>query len=240
MRFGAPLTPMVRRILIANVAIWLVTLLGTRWFDVEALILAFDWSMLHPASADARSLLGGAVWQPLTYMWLHDVESVFHVLFNMIMLWLFGGLFEARWGGAAFLKFYVLCGVGGAAGSVIGAAIAPELLGGAVLGASGAILGLIAAFGLIFPRQKIHLWFILPIEGRHIIWITIALDTLMFLTEPRGFAFAAHMGGLLTGYLLVTGNWRPSLLRDRLKLQQIGRKKRHLRVVPDNDRKWMN
>ena len=116
----------------------------------------------------------------------------------------------------------------------------PELLGGAVLGASGAILGLIAAFGLIFPRQKIHLWFILPIEGRHIIWITIALDTLMFLTEPRGFAFAAHMGGLLTGYLLVTGNWRPSLLRDRLKLQQIGRKKRHLRVVPDNDRKWMN
>jgi len=240
MRFGAPLTPMVRRILIANVAIWLVMLLGTRWFEAHALIRAYDWGMLHPTSTDPLAFLNGAIWQPLTYMWLHDVTSVFHVLFNMIMLWLFGGLFEARWGGPAFLKFYVLCGLGGAAGSLLGAVIAPELLGGPVLGASGSILGLIAAFGLIFPRQPIHLWFILPIEGRHIIWITIVLDALMFLTEPRGFAFAAHMGGLFTGYLLVTGNWRPSLLRDRLKLRQIGRKKRHLRVVPDDDQKWMN
>jgi membrane associated rhomboid family serine protease len=242
MRFGAPLTPMVRRILIANVAIWLVMLLGTRWFAVETLIELFDWTLLHPAApaSDAHAFLGGALWQPFTYMWLHDVTSVFHVLFNMIMLWLFGGLFETRWGGVAFLKFYILCGVGGAAGSLLGAAIAPELMSGAVLGASGAILGLIAAFGLIFPKQKIHLWFILPIEGRHIIWITIVLDTLMFLTEPRGFAFAAHMGGLLMGYLLVTGNWRPSLLKDRLQLRQIRQKKRHLRVVPDNENKWMN
>ena len=242
-RFAAPLTPVIRRLIIVQAAIWFVGLLGLSWFQWEFLARFLHSTMLHPSASASDGFLAGSFWQPFTYMWLHDFNSLFHIGFNMLLLWLFGGLFESRWGGAAFLKFYVLCGIGGAVGTVLAALVAPDLFGNPVLGASGAILGLIAAFGLIFPRQPIYLWFILPIEGRHIIWLTIVLDTLMFLTDPRGFAFATHMGGLLTGYLLVTGNWRPALWRDRLRLLGLRRRRgRHLRVVEGDEKppRWIN
>jgi len=139
-------------------------------------------------------------------MWLH--ADIMHLLMNMFILWMFGGLFEQRWGTRAFIGFYIRCGIGGAVITILAALAGPRLFGAPVLGASGAILGLIAAFGAIFPRQNIYLFFVLPIEGRHIITITAVIDLLLFINNPFGFAFATHMGGLLAGYLLVTGLWR--------------------------------
>ena len=89
------------------------------------------------------------------------------------------------------------------------------------MGLSGAILGLIAAFSLVFPRQPIYLFFILRIEGRWLLPLTIGMDTLLFLTQPGSFAYATHMGGLLMGYLLVTGYWRPGPTLDRIRLARL-------------------
>ncbi len=239
--FGAPMTPMVKRMLIVGGSIWLVLLIGIRHMQSESLAFLFSHTTLHPEWESAHSVLSGEIWQPLTYLFLHDLFSVWHVAMNGLILWFFGPLFEMRWGQRGFLQFFLLCGVGAGILSIPPALIAPDLFGGPILGASGAILGLIAAFGLLFPDRQIHLFFFLPIRGKHIIPITVGLDTLLFLTSPGSFAYATHLGGLATGYLLITGKWRPSHWIATLHSRTKNRKKkgRHLQVVPKDDH-WIH
>lgn len=237
--FGPAMTPRVKQLLTLLGALWFVSLIGTRWMNLEFLQTLFQHSLLHPSTSDPKSVWSGEFWQLGTYMFLHDLGSPFHVFINGLMLWFFAPLFEERWGGIALLKFLFLCGVGAAVFTGIAAWVSPAYFGAPVLGASGAILGLISAFGLIFPNQSIYLWAIVRIQGRYLIPLTLGVDTLMFLTNPEGFAFATHVGGLLTGYLLISGNWRPQVLRDQFRLAKIRAERNHLRVV-ENDEKWLN
>ncbi len=155
------------------------------------------------------------VWQVLTYMWIHDPTDIWHLIFNLVILYFFGPLFERAWGIRDFMRFFVLCGVGGGVLNALLGTIAPEAFGVNVVGASAAMLGLIVAFGLRFPNQSILLFFIIPVQGKHIILITVLGDLLIRLSGSP-IAIAAHWGGMITAYLLITGKWRPTRWRGLL------------------------
>ena len=228
-------TPMVRKIILGIAGIWLFSLLSIQWFGWDWVASIRRWTILHPAWEGESSIWSGWIWQAATYMVHHDLASPFHVFINGLMLWFFGPVFESRWGSKPFLNFVVLCGVGAGVFTALLGWLIPSFFGNPVVGLSGAILGLIAAFSLVFPRQPIYLFFILRIEGRWLLPLTIVMDTLLFLTQPGSFAYATHMGGLLMGYLLVTGKWRPGPTLDRIRLARLQSKRRHLRVVRDSE-----
>jgi membrane associated rhomboid family serine protease len=231
-RFGTRLTPTVLQLILTNVVIWIgCGLLGAQSDSVGWI---YRHLALRPTWTLPDSLFHGEIWQIFTYMWLHDLGSIFHLLFNMLMIYFLGGLFEQRWGRRAFISFYVLCGVGAAVITAIVGAALPGVFGNPVIGASGAIIGFVAAFARTFPDQRIYIWFVLPVQGRHILWIVVAVDLLIFVFGDSNIAFATHMGGLITGYLLVTGFWRPGRLAAMIR-RKSQPPKRHLRVVRERD-----
>lgn len=233
-----PLTRTVKAILIANAALWLLFVVAIQWVGSAPAMELFRATMLHPAWEDPSSVWGGRVWQLLTYAWLHDISTPFHLLFNLLVLYFFGGTFELRWGRRAFLTFYLWCAAGAGILSGLAALVAPGLFGAPVIGASGAVLGFIAAYATLFPERPIYLWMMVPLKGKYLIPLTIGIDFLMFLPQTSSVAFAAHLGGLLTGWLLVTGFWRPrrliAMIQDRSR--RSSRRRSKLRVVREDER----
>ena len=146
-----------------------------------------------------------SLWQPATYMFLHG--GVFHIVFNMLALWMFGTELERVWGTRYFLKFYFVTGIGAGALTVLFAylpfAFAQQLQGANIIGASGAIYGLLLAYALYFPDRPIYLYFIIPVPAKVFVAIMGAIAFLSSLGESGGVANATHLGGLAVGYLFL-------------------------------------
>lgn len=216
---GWPMTPVVKRILVILVVAWIVQVVAERW-------MSWPWIGEALALTPARVASDLWVWQLGTYMWLHSPTSFTHILFNGMFLWMFGGSLEQRWGGRAFLKFYLLCGLG--AGLVVliaGWLFYPDT---PVLGASGAIYGLVAAWAITEPERIVYLFGVFPIKGKHFALIPIVFALADFLVQGEGTSHAAHLGGLATGALLVTGWWKPDRAWRQIRLWGLRRK---LRVI---------
>jgi membrane associated rhomboid family serine protease len=214
-----PLTPAVKKILIANAAVWLIGVLSFSW---AGSVVFIDFLALTPFQV----VPGLRIWQLATYMWLHSPEDLSHILFNSLFLWMFGGTLEQSWGSRAFWRFYLTCGVG--AGLVVlisGLLFNPSL---PVLGASGAIYGLVVAWAIAFPNKVIYFFGIFPMKGKHFVLIPIGYAVLDFLTRAQGVSHAAHIGGMAVGALLVTGYWRPAKVLAALHKR---RQKRRLKVI---------
>jgi membrane associated rhomboid family serine protease len=143
------------------------------------------------------------VWQLGTYMFLH--AGLFHLLFNMLALWMFGAELEHRWGTRYFLKFLAVTGVGAAAITVLFSFLpfpfAEALYRSNVVGFSGAIYGLLLAFALYNPNQPILLYFLFPIPAKYFVMIMGAIAFYSSLAVSGGVASATHLGGLVIGYL---------------------------------------
>lgn len=139
------------------------------------------------------------IWQLFTYMFMHANWS--HILFNMFALWMFGYVLENYWGPRRFLFYYLVCG--------IGAGICNLLVPGwgLTVGASGAVYGILLAFGMMFPNERIYLYFIMPIKAKWFVigYAAIELFNGMFVAD--GVAHFAHLGGMLFGLLLIL-YWR--------------------------------
>lgn len=179
--FSFVVTKWVRRLLIANGAVFLVTVLvGQR--------LVFDWFAFHPSRVITQP------WGALTYMFLHG--GLWHLLLNMLILFFFGPPLEDRWGSREFLRFYLVCGLGGAALSFLFAS------GASVVGASAAIYGLMLAFAMTWPESPIYVWGIFPVKAK---WLVGFLFVLTLLAAAGGsgggVAHFAHLGGILAGFL---------------------------------------
>src|SRR5262249_28300015 len=143
----------VKWLLIINVALFLVYFFAVR--------LGFG-QLFSPYGLVPEMVLNSfAMWQLFTYMFLHDPFGVVHILFNMLTLWFFGADLERHWGRRAFLKYYLLCGIG-AGICVVLANWAYGTLNTRTIGASGAIYGLLLAFGMLFPDRIILFSFIFP------------------------------------------------------------------------------
>jgi membrane associated rhomboid family serine protease len=147
------------------------------------------------------------LWQAVTYMFLHG--GIFHIVFNMLALWMFGAELERIWGTRYFLKFYFVTGVGAGLLTVLFSLLpfefAHQIQGSIVIGASGAIYGLLLAYALYFPDRPIYMYFVFPIPAKIFVAIMGAIAFFSSLSEAGGVANATHLGGLLIGYLYLKG-----------------------------------
>ena len=147
------------------------------------------------------------VWQLATYMFLHG--GIFHIVFNMLALWMFGTELERIWGTRYFLKFYLVTGVGAGVLTVLFSLLpfefAQSVQRSNVIGASGAIYGLLLAYALYFPDRPIYMYFVFPIPAKIFVAIMGAIAFFSSLSDAGGVANATHLGGLLVAYLFLKG-----------------------------------
>jgi rhomboid family protein len=198
--FGpGPLSPAIKALIGANVLM----------FAVQLVLPQVTWTFgLMPAAVIGQF----QVWQLATYMFLH--AGLFHILFNMLALWMFGTELERIWGTRYFLKFYFVTGIGAAVLTVVFSqlpfGLARGLQHSIVIGASGAIYGLLLAFALYFPDRPIYLYLVFPIPAKYFVLIMGVIAFYSSLADNSGVANATHLGGLLVGYLYLKGaRFRP-------------------------------
>ena len=142
-----------------------------------------------------------ALWQPLTYMFLHSTRGVGHILFNMLALWMIGTDLERTWGTRFFVKYYFVTGIGAGAASLLLSIFSETVYYSPMVGASGAIYGLLLAYAMYFPNRMLVL-FIFPVPARIAVTILGAIALLSSMGGAGGgVAHSAHLGGLVAGYL---------------------------------------
>lgn len=230
-QFGVPgLTPIVKILMIVCAAVWLAQLLLLKWVNLGVYL------GLVPAL-----VVRGWVWQPATYMFLHAPLDIFHLLFNMLMLWMFGGELERHWGSRSFLRYYLVCGIGAGLLAVpynylVGEPTIPTI------GASGAVFGLMMAYGMVFSERTVLFMLLFPMKARTMAIILFAV-TFFYLVTSRGggVSHIAHLGGALVGLLYLKRVWRVgALVREiRWKIQR-----RRFKVMPprggDDPDRWIH
>ena len=188
------LTPWVKRLLIANGAIFLLMWIsGSAGFFVE-------WFAFRPSRILTRP------WGAVTYMFLH--AGFWHVFINMLMLFFFGLPLERRWGSREFIKYYLVCGLGGVALSFL-------FQSSSIIGASAAVYGVMIAFAMTWPDAPIYIWGIFPVKAKWLAAFLFVVSTLSALGGGGdGIAHFAHLGGLVTGFIYLKNDWRvPAWLR---------------------------
>ncbi len=230
-----PLTAMVKKLVIINLTVWVVLVLILQKWVLDAPYI-YQWFGFIPESV----LLDFWIWQPITYMFLHS-DNVFHVLFNMLILWFFGSELEARWGGRFFLLYYMVCGVGAAVLYLAGVTIYSLASGDAlplkapVVGASGAVFGLMLAYGKVFGDRVIYLLGVFPMKARIFVAVIAAIEVLTLLSSGvhSQTANLAHIGGLAVGFVFLNGLDRWQTGRRRKATQSRGR---NLKLVVNNEK----
>ena len=210
--------PVIKNLVIINVLIWLAQQVfrNNPSFSIEDLFALHD---VHSVYFRPHQLV--------TYMFLHG-PGLTHILFNMFALWMFGSILENLWGAKRFLIFYLICGIGAGVLHLVSLYIEmlpawesfkmlpgykqEELLysdrfifNSTTVGASGAVMGCLAAFGYLFPNSVIYLYFFLPIKAKWFVIIYGALELWMAIRNSAGdnVAHWAHLGGAVVGLLLV-------------------------------------
>jgi membrane associated rhomboid family serine protease len=221
---GLPsVTPVNKALMIACGATWAVQfLLG----PVLGLFDLSPWLGLVPVA-----VVHGWIWQPVTYMFLHSPTSVSHILFNLLAMWMFGGDIERHWGGRKYLTYWFICGIG--AGLCVTAVGAPRGVFTPTIGASGAIYGLILAYGSIFSERRILWNFLFPIKARTFAWIFFAIAFVSSFTQPGdGVSHLAHLGGMVVGWLYLNRAWRLGAFWRELSWRL---RRRRFKVMPPRD-----
>jgi len=207
---GGILPPAVKGLLFANGIIYLLQeLLGVNntLINLFGLTPSMVWS--------------GYLWQPLTYMFLHGSFS--HLLFNMLALWIFGSSLESFWGMRKFLQYYFLTGIGAALSNCLLTPFADV----SIVGASGAIYGLLAAYGLLFPNSVIYISFLLPIRAKYLVLIFGIFEFITSISMMQGanspVAHLVHLGGMVIGVIYL--KYRTILKWGARKAKRVQREK---------------
>ncbi len=177
------MTPWVLRLIIANVVVYILT-------------------ASSPALMQFLGFVPGFVvqrpWTPVTYMFVH--AGLMHIGFNMLVFYFFGPRVEARMGGRHFLILYFLSGLGGAALEALGVVVglvSPFVL---VVGASGAIFGVLLAFAWYWPHERIYIWFLLPVPAGAMVVGVALISLFLGIRGGGGIAHFAHLGGFVAGF----------------------------------------
>ncbi len=206
--------PIVKNLIIINVLVWIAQIAFDKQFGLTEILMLYP--IQHPQFQP---------YQIATHMFAHaPFPALYHILFNMFGLWMFGRILENVWGPKRFLLFYLACGVGAAAlhlgiqyfrweeaerlfdtGRQAEAIKMVSSIGPA-LGASGAIMGIFAAFGYLFPNTELYIMFIpVPVKAKWAVIGLAAIDLFGGVANLSGdnIAHFAHLGGALTGFILV-------------------------------------
>ncbi len=201
-----------RRFLADNPALRVLILLNLGVFAFQHFFLALFRYRGMPVEAlfvqifALQPLLSGSFfpWQLVTYQFLHaGLENIWHILFNLFALWMFGTELEHLWGSRRFTWYYLLCGIG--AGMIHLLVQLFWTYPAPTVGASGAIYGILLAFGLTFPDRPVFMFpFFIPIPARILVLLMAALEFISGITSAGSpIAHFAHLGGALTGFLLL-------------------------------------
>ncbi|HEY5533678.1 MAG TPA: rhomboid family intramembrane serine protease [Ignavibacteria bacterium] len=207
--------PVIKNLLLANIGVFLFYNLFSMQFTIGGVplySLITQYCSLGPVTPvmfkDELNLVYKIkffpyFWQIITYMFMHG--SFWHLFFNMFALWMFGIELENLWGSKKFGYYYLLCGLGAAVANLF---IAPLFSSpGPTIGASGAVFGILVAFGYLFPDRYIYIYFFLPIKAKYFVLIYMGLELFSAVTaQNSNIAHVAHLGGAVVGiiYLFAT------------------------------------
>jgi membrane associated rhomboid family serine protease len=201
--FGYGLTPVIKKLMIIMMAVFLLQMLVNRHISV------------YLGLVPLLVLKKGFVWQLFTYIFLHG--GISHLLFNLLGLWMFGGELESYWGSPKFLRYFFFCGIGAAICTVL---LSPYQFV-PVIGASGAIYGILLAFGWLFPNRLIYLYFLFPIPAKYFVIFFGLIEFFASLGGTGGgVAHLTHLGGLLFGLLYMIS----PVIRQKLRREYYKRK----------------
>lgn len=199
----------VRNLLIANVVVFVL-------FQLPQLQrYMYYYGSLIPA----RVFLRGEVWRTVTYLFLHSPGNIVHLLFNMLALWMFGVELEQFWGTRRFTIFYFVCGVGAALFSVI-------MWQQPIIGASGAVLGVLTAYAYYFPNRTVLLFFVFPVPVRWAVVIIGAISLWGSMSAVGGIAHITHLGGIAVALAYIRSY--PTIMQW-LREQRQNRSERRMR-----------
>jgi len=148
------------------------------------------------------------LWQPFTYMFFHapyySSVGISHILLNMLGLWVFGRELEQAWGKSKFLKYYFLTGIGSGLITYLFQINSDN----PVIGASGAVYGILLAYGISFPNRMLYIWGLIPVRS---IWLVVIMGSIAFfglLGRADGISHVTHISGMLIGYILLKKKWQ--------------------------------
>ena len=186
-----------------NLALWLIFLIGSKIFGFQFLNNVKMYLAISPVGTFQKFY----IWTLVTYAFVHF--DLMHVFFNMLILMFFGPRVERDMGNRRFLIFYLVCAVGGALASILAKTVAN--VEHVTIGASGAVLGVLLAYGTMYPRERIYIWGILPVQAWSLVVFVAVLQFLMvFQSGTRGSTdYWAHIGGLAAGYIFISLPKRP-------------------------------
>lgn len=182
------------------------------------------------------------VWQIFTYMFLHG--GPWHLIFNMLTLWMFGTQLERDWGTRRFLKYYFYCGMAaGVCVLIVNAALGLWTV--RTIGASGAIFGVLVAFGVSYPNQTVLMNFLFPIKAKYLVMIYAAIELLTTFGPNTGISTMAHLGGMAFGYVYLKGrlprikipDWRGAYRQWKM---QRAKKKFQVYMRKHGNGPWVN
>ena len=226
--FGpGPVTPAVKLLLYVNIGIYLASLVVhdiLKWFGLQPQLVIENYQL----------------WRPVTYMFLH-APSPSHILFNMLILWMFGVELERLWRTPFFVKFYFVTGVGAGLLSIAAALLPFEATRSTysanIIGASGALYGLLLAYATYYPNRPILMFLFFPVPAKYFVAILGAIAFIMSFEGGGSVAATTHLGGLLIGYLFLQSGrggitaeikyrylkWRMNRLRRKFDVYSGGR-----------------
>lgn len=213
--FGGGLTTAIKYLLLANGAVFLLQMVLPTSGGEQLLI---KWFGMRPALVLSKFY----VWQLFTYIFLHG--DPWHLIINMFFLWMFGCEVERTLGTREFLKYYFICGVGAGIFHLVINFNSPTV----VVGASGAIYGVMVAFAVLFPERVITLllFLILPVQikAKYLVMIFAGISLLLgAFGSNDGVAHFAHLGGMLVGFAYLKLGWRLDHLTTWLRQQRESR-----------------
>ncbi len=176
------MTPWVRRLMVANGIVFL---------------LQMSMPMLTRSLAFVPALVLQRPWTIVTYMFAHSTAGLTHILFNMFALFIFGPRVELRLGESRFIRMYLIAGI---MGGVLSIFFTPYA---AIVGASGAVFGVQFAFAKFYPRDKILIWGVLPVEARTLVIVMTLISLWSGFRGGGGVAHFAHLGGYVGAWLYI-------------------------------------
>ena len=200
--------PVIKNLMIINGIVFLFTMLGqqislsngytfndvlTRYFaliPLQGMTVNTGYGLSHWSFYP---------WQLISYQFMHG--GFMHIFFNMFALWMFGMEVENLWGSKKFLIFYLMCGIVAGIFQLVFPPLFNEPLG-YTIGASGAIFGVLIAFGMLFPNRYIFIWFLIPLKAKYFVALYVLIE---FFSIPSGgdIAHLAHLGGALAGFIYI-------------------------------------
>lgn len=190
--FGGPITPAVKNLIIANMVAMLAQVLIP--FIGPSASSPGVFSLVPPLVLPWNF----QIWRLGTYMFLHGGLS--HLFWNMLALFMFGCAIERQWGTRSFYRYYFLCGLGGAAFSLIPYG---PFWSTPIIGASGAVYGILLAFGVLFPYREILVFLMFPVQARYLVTVFGFIAFVSSVSGGEGVAHVVHLGGFVTGFVLL-------------------------------------